>query len=330
MFRIRFNPDLSDASAPLSRLDELLIDRAVRGLSSEESQELAKLLDAAGKADDVSFDRAAAALDMALHNDINVEVPPALLKQLQHDAQAYCAGVSSARDESIVGRIGAMPSRAFDAVMDHRAVRTPMVMTRRYTREWSGWIAAAAAVAFGVYMWSERSAADRKLSSDVYRATIGGESLDELAQKAEARLERYARSGAQLLRIPMGLAKPVASGNATVGEVTWNSAEGTGVLKVTNLEPAAKGTAYQLWVYDEARDQRYPVSAGTIQVQPGKTETLIPIDPSIKVSSAAAFTVTLEQAGGNVTATREKVVSIAVPQAGEGMAPPPIFDPSKE
>lgn len=315
---------------PLSRLDELLIDRAVRGLTSDESQELAKLLDAAGKADDVSFDRAAAALDLALHSDVDVEVPPALLKQLQQDAKAYCAGVSSVHEhESIVGRIGAIPGRALDAVMDHRAVRTPVVMTRRYTREWSGWIAAAAAVAFGAYMWSERSAADRKLSSDAYRAAIGGESLQELAKKAENRLERYARSGANLLRIPMGLAKPVASGNATVGEIIWNNAEGTGVLKVTNLEPAAPGASYQLWVYDQARDQRYPVSAGTIKVEAGKSQTLIPIDPSVKVSSASAFTVTLEPADGNVTATREKVVSIAVPQAGEGMAPPPIFDPSK-
>ena len=68
---------------------------------------------------------------------------------------------------------------------------------------------------------------------------------------------------------------------------------------------------YQVWIYDAARDERYPVDGGIFDVPAGRDEVIVPVHPALPVSRAEAFAVTLERAGGAVVSAREKVVAYA-------------------
>ncbi len=68
---------------------------------------------------------------------------------------------------------------------------------------------------------------------------------------------------------------------------------------------------YQLWIFDAARDDRYPVDGGVFDVPPGRDELIVPMHPTLAVSRAVAFAITVEQPGGVVVSGREKVVAFA-------------------
>ena len=67
---------------------------------------------------------------------------------------------------------------------------------------------------------------------------------------------------------------------------------------------------YQLWIFDKARDQAYPVDGGVFDVS-GSGEVIVPIDPKIHVDDATLFAVTVERPGGVVVSKRERIVVTA-------------------
>jgi hypothetical protein len=69
---------------------------------------------------------------------------------------------------------------------------------------------------------------------------------------------------------------------------------------------------YQLWIFDAARDQRYPVDGGVFDVPANAGEVVIPIRASLMVRKPAAFAVTLEKPGGVVVSGREHVIVLGV------------------
>ncbi len=77
------------SQAEFARLDELLADQALTPLDPAEQEELERLLERAGGEPDVSFDRAAAAVDLALAGGRYEPVPPALLRAIERDARRH-------------------------------------------------------------------------------------------------------------------------------------------------------------------------------------------------------------------------------------------------
>lgn len=327
-------PHYSDDSLPLSRLEELLADRAVGPLSPAETKELRTLLNRAGKADDFSFDLAAAAMDRAIEPLEGVEIPAELIARLDAGGAAWSAAVQSA-EETVLARLGQTPGR----VLEHRAVRTPVVMGHRYMREWSGWVAAAACLAFGVFVYFQprgtESTSGKPTTGPQANATLGPDVIlspvqrltEDLGARAIARLNRYiSGTTTDLVVVPIGKAAPEAGDDVTVGQVYWNRKESSGVVRISNLRPEqVAGKNLQLWVFDSARGQKHPVSGGIVPVKSGQTEILVPLDPSLSISDAAAFVVTLESPGGSIVADRDNMVALGFVAAGEGMAPPPVF-----
>jgi hypothetical protein len=94
------------------------------------------------------------------------------------------------------------------------------------------------------------------------------------------------------------------------GDVVWDSRQQRGFLRlhgfVANDPQRAR---YQLWVFDAARDDRYPVDGGVFDVPAGRQEFIVPMHLTLPVSRAVAFAITVERPVGAVVSTREKVVA---------------------
>ena len=102
-----------------------------------------------------------------------------------------------------------------------------------------------------------------------------------------------------------------ASGSGTC-DIVWQPAEQRGVLRLRGFVPNDPARAqYQLWIFDAARDDRYPVDGGVFDVPAGQDEVLVTVRPAVPVARVAAFAVTVERPGGVVVSDREKVVAFA-------------------
>jgi len=96
------------------------------------------------------------------------------------------------------------------------------------------------------------------------------------------------------------------------GDVVWDPERQEGFLKLEGFvanDPSR--SQYQLWIFDAARDERYPVDGGVFDVPAGRAEVLVPIKAAVPVSRPSAFAVTVEKSGGAVVSRREKVDALA-------------------
>ena len=96
------------------------------------------------------------------------------------------------------------------------------------------------------------------------------------------------------------------------GDVVWDGHAQRGFLRLHGFVPNdPKRAQYQLWIFDAARDDRYPVDGGVFDVPPGHDEIIVPMHPTLAVSRPVAFAITVERPGGVVVSGREKVVAFA-------------------
>lgn len=96
------------------------------------------------------------------------------------------------------------------------------------------------------------------------------------------------------------------------GDVVWSDSAQAGVMRIAGLAANDPGTVqYQLWIFDAARDERYPVDGGVFDVPSGASEVLVPIRAKIRVSEATLFAVTVERPGGVVVSDRSRIVLLA-------------------
>ncbi|MBY0503424.1 MAG: anti-sigma factor [Bryobacteraceae bacterium] len=97
------------------------------------------------------------------------------------------------------------------------------------------------------------------------------------------------------------------------GEAVWNAEQQSGYLLVSGLPPNdARQSVYQLWIFDRARDSRYPVDGGVFSVDT-HGETRIPIRAALPVRDATGFAITREAPGGVVVSERKELLATATP-----------------
>jgi hypothetical protein len=126
------------------------------------------------------------------------------------------------------------------------------------------------------------------------------------AERARARLLETAGVGHWAWR---------GGGEIAGGDVVWDARSQRGFLRLYGFVANDPQRAqYQLWIFDAARDDRYPVDGGVFDVPAGRDELIVPMHPALPVSRPVAFAVTVERPGGVVVSAREKVVAFA--QAG--------------
>lgn len=96
------------------------------------------------------------------------------------------------------------------------------------------------------------------------------------------------------------------------GEAYFDPTTNEGLLIIEGLAPNDPTIEqYQLWIFDAARDERYPVDGGIFNVAPG-APTRVPVIAKLPVSSPKLFAVTVEKPGGAVVSER-RVALIAKP-----------------
>ncbi len=150
----------------------------------------------------------------------------------------------------------------------------------------AGWIAAALAAGVALFGWWPRPSP----SVAAQRA--------QLLARADVRRIEWTAAGDPLVK-------------TIAGDVVWDGAAQAGVMRFVGLprnDPAQH--QYQLWIFDAARDERYPVDGGVFDVA-ADGEALVAIVPKIRVDTPTLFAVTLEKPGGVVVSSRERLLTLA-------------------
>lgn len=96
------------------------------------------------------------------------------------------------------------------------------------------------------------------------------------------------------------------------GEAIFDPESSRGLLLIEGLavnDP--KQEQYQLWIFDAARDERYPVDGGVFDV-PSCGHAVIPIQAKLNVTEPKLFAVTIERPGGVVVSDR-RIAILAKP-----------------
>lgn len=181
----------------------------------------------------------------------------------------------------------------------------PSVSGRRRTKRdaafVAGWLVAAAAIVLAVVGWNRRP--------------------PQPPVTPVAQLETPAQQREKLLGLPGTARTPWRAttdeaARGASGDVVWHAGVQKGVMKIAGLAPNERSRfQYQLWIFDETRDEAQPVDGGVFDV--GSTgEVLVPIEAKLAVGKAKLFAITVERPGGVVVSKRERIVLTATPPTG--------------
>lgn len=165
------------------------------------------------------------------------------------------------------------------------------------------WIAAVAclAIAGGAVWWStERRAAP----------VIAAPTVTPILAPAAERTQLLANKEAKPITIAW-TATQDANAHGASGDVVWSASTQRGFMRFVGLTPNDPGQyQYQLWIFDKARDQAFPVDGGLFDVT-STGEVIVAISPKLHVDDLAMFEVTIEKPGGVVVSKRERIVVTA-------------------
>ena len=257
------------------RLGELLMQRATGALSAPEADALAQALAKLPPGEVARWERAAAELAAAFAaaDPATHEPMPAALAD-----RIISSGEAMVRSQPRVLPV------------------TPLAPAPRVSAlAWSGWVAAAAALV--LWIASPRTVVRAPEVAPVRTVAQLRDSLLALDPVSE-RLAWTATTD--------------SAATGAGGDVVWSNRAQRGVMRIVGLQANDRARwQYQLWIFDKARDQKYPVDGGVFDVPAGQSEVLVPIDARVPVGDAVMFAVTVEHAGGVVVSTRERIALLA-------------------
>jgi len=291
------------------------MQRAVEGLSDGEAAELAEL----GADDDVSFDLAAAAIDIATirYEDMpagvadkvllaagvrpsGMTIPTTLPGVLP---QKFAPAAAPSTLSTIMSAVEpAKPSQDAPVIpiTQARRSRAPMVIA---------YLAAAAGIAVGIgaYLWKDAQVVEKVVIQDP--------PIKPTPSPSQAR--RTLLESAKDVKTLAWTATPDVAAKGAAGDVVWSPSKQEGYMRFTGLATNdPKVLQYQLWIFDKDRDDKYPVDGGVFDVGPDG-EVVVKISPKLYVHEPVLFAVTVEAPGGVVVSKRERiVVTAAPPKAG--------------
>ncbi len=274
------------------RLAELLADRALFGLDEAEARELDGLAHLMTEAERESFDHAAASGQLAVLGAVEA-MPAGVSEKVRRDGEAMVAGFAAPGSGAVTPR----------SVSGGGA---PITL-----REGLAWFVAAASL---VFVWfatldqpGELAQVDPSEAADpgVEEQAVSVEALRaELVADAEQTpgdvvLVEWAPGGD-------------ASGAEAEGDVVWSHERQRGVMRFRGLaanDPTEE--QYQLWIFDEAQDDDYPIDGGVFNVPDSDGDVLVEIDARLPVTGVKLFAVTVEKPGGVVVSSRERLPLLA-------------------
>jgi len=298
-------PQTPPQGQPDEAMVDLLIKQVTQGLSSAEQRELDVLDTETASAYLRDFERAAAAVTLAAGTNGHV-LPPQLAQRIARQADEHFAALAggAARGASVARLDDARAARA-DVGTQPAAGAAP----RASRSGMYGWVAAAACLVLAVIGWTHTpTAPELPPVADLPPTTVVPPAPPAPPTPAEERAALLAKSDS--VKVTLGVTKDPAARGVS-GDVVWDPATQKGFVHFVGLasnDPAVK--QYQVWIFDVARDQRYPIDGGVFDVPAEANEVVIPFDASLPVTKAAAFAVTVEKAGGVVVSARQHVVAL--------------------
>lgn len=288
-----------------SRLVDLLVQRTIDGtLNASERMELKQLLGQQPYRDSEQFERTAAALMIAGAAE-EEPLPRSLRNRLMQQADAFSAHVAQPKVTNIVAV--SRPQRRRPAPQS--AYVPPYAQEEEIPSSNSSssggrmaWFAVAASVLLAVAGWWPRLAGMVGVSGQ-------GDQVAQAPSLEQQRAQLASRDTA-IERPWTATSEPEAKG--AQGDVVWDPQTQQGYVRFRGL--AANNPTkqqYQLWIFDAARGDKYPVDGGVFDIPAGDGEVVVPIQARLPVSDPAMFAVTLERAGGVVVSEREHIVVLA-------------------
>ena len=313
------------------RAQELLYQRATEGLDDREAAELAAL----GVEDDISFDLAAAAVDIATYPGeelpigvadkvliaVGVEAPQTTVMPAMTNVPTTLAGfvppkpiITSPQPTVETMHTVGTPGEPLPTVEPYTGLTQPTQPTqppapvvpitpapKKKSRAVTYAVvamAASLALAAGAVVWGLSQRGSETIATPT---------------AAEARAALLA-SATDVTTLSWTATKdPNAQG--TSGDVVWSASAQKGYMRFVGLTPNdAKAIQYQLWIFDKERDQAFPVDGGVFDVS-STGEVIIPITAKLRVDQPVLFAVTIEKPGGVVVSKRERIVVTAAPKA---------------
>lgn len=294
-----------------ARLNELLLDRALFGLSAAEEAELQILSAELGRPIDESFEMTAAALDLAMGPPPE-PMPVTLRNRLLAAADAWSADRRAGADANAELHELTLVGLKNGSRLKYRPSEDVTVGQRLGAswRVWGGWVAAAACLAVAVTAWNRPAQSPVPDGLGTATGEPSGQRaglVDPTVLLDRLKVDSTTKTTALVVNEPVMGPPPIA------GDIFWSDARQEGVLKISGLPPIQHpGDEYQLWITDALRDERYPVDGGLFRVEPGQKDVKVLIKPRVRIDCATTFAITVERAGGVVVSDRRSLVATGV------------------
>ncbi|MBA3503308.1 MAG: anti-sigma factor [Myxococcota bacterium] len=302
------------------RAQELLLKRATEGLEPHEAAELAAL----GADHDISFDLAAASIDIATLRDID-EMPAGVADKILVAAGVAQPTSSMSMPSTLAGVMPTRPGQSLTqipstlaGVAPARPLGVPVpppqpadelaaARVKKPSRVVEAYVAAAVAIAVaaGAIVWA-RFQEPMIITKEVERVV-----MPATPTPSEARAQLLANAK-DVTTLAWTATDDTAAKGAS-GDVVWSASQQKGFMRFVGLavnDP--KALQYQLWIFDKNRDQAFPVDGGVFDITPSG-EVIVQISAKLPVGEPVLFAVTVEQPGGVVVSKRERIVVTAAP-----------------
>ncbi len=270
-------------STPREQLLDLLTDEVLRGLSTDELQQMKVLRGTQDELTEHEFDATMAALTLAAEADAATRSPGM-------PAELAARILATAPVQDVSGQVITLPAR--------KPVWRSAV---------TGWWAAAACAVLAVWGWWPRL-----MPQPV-------EAPPQVAHLTPAQEREQLLSSGRAIQASWQPGNDPAS-SALQGDVVFDPVSQRGYLRFRGI-PAndPRLSQYQLWIADGSRTQPQPVDGGVFDVSdnvnaPQATpegDVIIPFEARLQIGRPAAFVVTVEQPGGVVVSSQERVLALA-------------------
>lgn len=277
------------------QLQSLLVDRAVEGLDLEHQQKLEDLLGELPDRTETGFELAAAAIELAFTEE-EEPLPQRLRQRLKDQRRGFEEG---RQDEVELAPILPFPSQLPSQLPSHHSVREERKPAN--IPPLLGWTAALAATLLAALGWAPRIA--EELAGPT--AEVVNASLPDTGERRNELLQRRG----EVVQVAWTATEDPAAASVA-GDLVWSSELQEGYMLFEGLPVNDPGEwQYQLWIFDREQDERFPVDGGVFDVTEGTT--IIPIRAKLRVKTPYLFAITIEQPGGVVVSSRERLPLLA-------------------